>query len=291
MSLRGVRYAPSPTGTLHLGNLRTAWISWRLARRSGEPWVVRFEDIDGPRVLPGSQEQQLSDLGALGLVPDEVIVQSQQRRLHFDALLRAVREGHVYPCRCSRKDVAHNLASAPHGPEAVYDGRCRTRPASDFGVETYGWRLRSDDPTQDVLIARAVRGPDAMPVEESFQPAYHWACAIDDSVGRYSLLVRAWDLAGAARAQRAIQQWFAPDRSPPAVFHTSLVVQDDGHRLEKRTQGVTLAEWVASGRSPASLLRAFQATFDESLRSFSEEDPYGETARSLSVSRLFEAAR
>src|SRR4051794_30272327 len=123
-----VRFAPSPTGAFHLGNLRTAWISRAWAKHLGLPWVVRFEDIDRPRVVYGAKEGQLSDMAALDLAPDEIVDQSARMDRHWELLQQAVAEGQVYPCHCSRKEILAGLASAPHGKEAIYDGRCRLIP-------------------------------------------------------------------------------------------------------------------------------------------------------------------
>src|SRR6185312_17052083 len=96
-----VRFAPSPTGKFHVGNLRTAWISHIFSRYLGQPWIVRFEDIDQPRVVAGALQWQLDDLRKLGMVPDRVLVQSERLARH-EALFRdAVAAGQVYPCTCS----------------------------------------------------------------------------------------------------------------------------------------------------------------------------------------------
>jgi hypothetical protein len=121
---------------------------------------------------------------------------------------------------------------------------------------------------------------------DSFTPAYHWACAIDDYDGRYGLLVRSWDLGPAAPLQRAIQSWvgvFEGQVSVPSLFHTSLVVQNNGHRLEKRTRGVTLSDLSISG--PQALLSAFERSFDLSLLTELNGDS-GEALKTLPLLRL-----
>src|SRR4051812_22191121 len=100
----GVRFAPSPTGRFHVGNLRTAWISWSLARQLGEPWVLRFEDIDQPRVQAGAEARQLADLAALGMEPDAKLVQSSFHARHRAVFDQAAAQGQLYACTCSRKD-------------------------------------------------------------------------------------------------------------------------------------------------------------------------------------------
>ncbi len=281
---RGVRYAPSPTGRFHVGNLRTAWVSVAWARHLGMPWVVRFEDIDQPRVLVGARDQQLADLRTLGLIPDIVLTQSAFRQRHWDLLLAAIQVGQVYPCDCSRKEVQsalNSIASAPHdGLAPVYSGSCRTnqsgscrtRQSTLVPSESLAWRFRMPHPSghDDFIVARSNSNLDVngIPDEASFVPSYHWACAIDDFDGGYDLLVRSVDLFPAAHLQRSIQRWLGGVDSnfePPAVFHTALVTQDDGHRLEKRTCGVTLPELEKRGFTAEKILQIFSASFHTSL--------------------------
>jgi glutamyl-tRNA synthetase len=227
--------------------------------------------------LPGAQEQQLADLKTLGMVPDEILVQSQRHLRHWQLFQKAIEEGAVYPCFCSRKEIQEaleGLASAPHlalGSSApLYSGKCRPREcapseARRSGHSTVGWRFRSHDPSgaHDFIVARTAQ---AVPDQASFTPAYHWACAIDDDDGAYDLLVRAADLSSATPIQREIQVWLARAQSRPPrfapVFHTSLVLQNDGHRLEKRTQGVTLPELISQGITPAQLVAIFERSFN-----------------------------
>lgn len=267
--LRGVRFAPSPTGRFHVGNLRTAWISHRLARELGEPWIVRFEDIDRPRVVPGAQELQLQDLVDLGMVPDRIEVQSHFLERHQRLFDRAVAQGQVYPCSCSRKDVQQALAeaaSAPHHTVPAYSGACRPQAGADVKTQAgkessegaLAWRFRMPDESgrDDFIVART--GPTG------FVPAYHWACALDDAEGAYLWLVRAADLAEALIPQQAVQRWALREQDRPvelaSVFHTALVVQDDGHRLEKRTRGVTWPE-LRERHDAASLLGLFEKSW------------------------------
>lgn len=281
----GVRYAPSPSGRLHLGNLRTAWIAKAIALRTDGVFVVRIEDIDGPRVVPGAAERQLEDLAQVGATADRVDVQSQFAERHREVFEMAVAAGAVYPCTCSRRQVKaalESLASAPHRPPAVYDGKCR--PGTLVGADTQvGWRWRASDPSgvDDVLVART-QGPRGQ-----FQPAYHWACAIDDWDGRFRWLVRAWDLDSARGPQRAIQTWLRDaERSPdplPRVFHTATVVDGAGMRLEKRSRGVTLDELNAQGITGPALADRFVATFTTSLP---PDGDGGEALREIATERI-----
>jgi glutamyl-tRNA synthetase len=282
--MSGVRFAPSPTGAFHLGNFRTAWISYRLGQRLGKPWVLRFEDIDGPRVAPGSRERQLAEMERLGLKSERVEIQTAFHKRHEEAFDQARVEGKVYACYCSRKELREALegaASAPHGAQAIYNGRCRDlAEAPEHRLPTLAWRFRMDEASgsRDFIAARTL--PDG----SGFNPAYNWACAVDDWDGRYDLLVRAWDLEPVAEQQRAIQLWLKTSegsRDPlPAIYHTALVTQDDGHRLEKRTRGITLPELEAAGWTVERIVAAFE-------RSWNEADAVpGEARRSLTLSEL-----
>ncbi|HUP58328.1 MAG TPA: glutamate--tRNA ligase family protein [Bdellovibrionota bacterium] len=297
----GIRFAPSPTGAFHVGNLRTAWISWTWSRALGQPWVVRFEDIDGPRVVPGARERQLADLKALGLEPDRSYLQSERHARHRAAFERAVASGALYPCYCSRKEIRAALdraASAPHAPQAQYDGRCRSLSAPPpHPMATIAWRFRREDPSgkDDFIVARTSSrlGSGGVPLQpETFAPSYHWACAVDDHDGGYSLLVRASDLASAAESQRAVQAWLAASEGrpfrPPAIFHCSLVVRNDGHRLEKRTAGVTLPELEAAGIGPRELRAKFEAGFEVAAhrRGLEPGRLFGEDKETLTLREL-----
>jgi len=300
----GVRFAPSPTGHFHIGNLRTAWVSHQWARALQVPWVVRIEDIDQPRVIPGVREHQLNDLQSLGLVPDILLTQSEFRDRHFELFRTAVLTRKAYPCDCSRKEVKAALAamaSAPNdGHVPVYSGHCRSLSFQrEFHAQdSIAWRFRMDDASgcNDFIIARSspVLGDDGLPVDkDSVAFAYHWACAIDDFDGDYHLIVRSHDLASALPVQRAIQTWIGElegeARTPPAAFHTALVVQNDGHRLEKRTQGVTLKELLEHGINFGRVCDFFEKSFDPALLNSDVERSavLGEAKETLRLEELF----
>lgn len=287
--MRRVRFAPSPTGRFHVGNLRTAWVSREWAKALGAEWIVRFEDIDAPRIVPGSEGKQLEDLRSLGLVPDGVYRQSERRERHLELFRRAVAERVLYPCFCSRKEVAdalRELASASHGELPVYDGRCRKGGEAVPRHPTVAWRFRAQDESgrNDFIAARTASDGDP---GASFVPAYHWACAIDDLDGGYSLIVRAWDLRPALEPQRFVQRWVEAlegrRRPLPAAFHASLVTAADGSRLEKRTRGVTLEELGNSGIGSERLLACFRKSFEAEAGAFAPERVWGEGRQALSL--------
>jgi glutamyl-tRNA synthetase len=254
------------------------------------PWIVRFEDIDRPRVIPGALGVQLADLAKLGLIPDRFYAQSERRGRHWELFLRAVDEGMAYPCFCSRKEIREAVeasASAPHREPPAYHGHCRDAPRpAQSELPSIAWRFRAVDPSGagDVVIARTKH---AAPDPESFAPSYPFACAIDDLDGDYSILVRAWDLASAAAAQRAIQIWIgSPSIKLPAVFHCSLITQNDGHRLEKRTRGVTLPELQAAGISVETILDRFARSFVVPTEIPRRGEICGESARNQTLDAL-----
>ncbi len=291
ISLRGVRFAPSPTGHFHIGNLRTAWVASRLAKTLDEPFVIRIEDIDTARIKEKAWTSQLSDLSALGLVARQTVTQTHFARRHAELFATARLEGRVYPCDCSRREVLTQLSmmrSAPHAAEPEYSGHCRNR-IDDLSTyrpkETLAWRWKdeSENGAYDSIVARSAS--DA----SGFMPGYHWACAVDDADGGYNVLVRAWDLAPADRVQRQIRKWVSKNGPEPIVFHTSLVINSDGTRLEKRTAGVTLAELSAEKISAKKLSEKFEASFklDDALSAIeSRVRPAGETERSILLPHL-----
>lgn len=289
-STGGVRFAPSPTGRFHVGNLRTAWVSFQFSKTLNLPWIVRYEDIDTPRVLAGAQAQQREDLKQLGLIADFELLQSNFRERHWELFVKAIAENQIYPCDCSRKEVQlalSTMASAPHSKAPTYSGRCRTADGKTLEAsETLAWRFKMPDQSgkEDFIIARTSIELDSkgLPSENTFAPAYHWACAIDDHDGNYDLLVRSSDLKESLIPQRAIQKWIGRKQLIP-VFHTSLITQDDGKRLEKRTAGVTLPELANRGLAPASIIEKFEKSLDKTFLTINSP---GEPSETLTLSQI-----
>lgn len=289
----GVRFAPSPTGNFHVGNLRTAWISHNFSKVLNLPWVVRFEDIDQPRVLAGAREKQSVDLAKLGLLADVELLQSEFRKRHWQCFVDGIKAKKIYACDCSRKEVQQalsSMASAPHSSPPTYSGRCRTSDGRTFAAsESLAWRFKMDDESgkDDFIVGRTSKTLDSngFPDFTTFTPAYHWACAIDDHDGNYDLLVRSSDLRDSLKPQRAIQKWLGRTKPIP-VFHTSLVIQNDGRRLEKRTQGVTLAELEKSNVSASRLLETFEKSFSHTIGELSTDPSFGEPIQTMSLSQL-----
>jgi len=257
------RYAPSPTGPLHLGNLRTAVAAWLFARSAGARFLLRIEDLDPKRSRREHEEGQLADLRALGLDWDgPVMRQSERRESHRDALGELERQGRVYPCWCTRAEI-REAASADHGPmpEGAYPGTCRSlskaeraerersgRPAAlrlDAGgaVATATDRLHGElqGVVDDVVLWR---GDDT--------PAYNLVVVVDDAEQGIGEVVRGDDLLDSTPRQAHLARLLGLE--PPAYAHIPLVVGPDGARLAKRHGAVTLAEREALGEGREEIL-------------------------------------
>lgn len=267
------RLAPSPTGALHLGNARTFMIAWLRARSQGGRLVFRMEDLDHPRDKPGAAAAAVEDLKWLGFDWDEEYVQSERKDLYREALERLHRDGRVYPCVCSRKDV-ENAQSAPHaGEQLFYPGTCRGRFASwaeaadAIAPRTPCWRFRVPDGTVvrfDDVFAGAFeqdvsRTLGDFPVaRDAFGAGYTLAVTVDDALMGVTEVIRGDDLLAATPAQ--ILLYRALGHEPPAFCHVPLVVGTDGRRLAKRHGDTRIASYRAAGRRPEELLGQLAAT-------------------------------
>lgn len=241
------RFAPSPTGPLHVGNLRTALASWLSVKSRGGQWLVRIEDVDTARCRPAWADQQLRDLDALGLVSDLPVVRQSERGHRYQAALDALaRQSRLYRCRCSRKDL-QLLASAPHGDEGLrpYAGRCRAAKAEGFVTDA----LRAELPPgavewDDLLLgvqsedpARTTGDPVLHRRDGCF--AYHLAVVVDDGEQGVTEVVRGADLREVTATQIRLQELLGYAR--PAYAHLGLVTGPDGARLGKRQGAASLA--------------------------------------------------
>jgi len=253
------RFAPSPTGVLHLGNLRTALASWLSARKAGGRWLIRMEDVDGPRCRRDLGEAQLRDLAALGLESDApVLWQSDRSETYRDTLVALHQAGRLYPCVCTRKDL-QLLASAPHTEDGLrpYPGRCRGR-----AWEGFERALRVFIPDGTVAWVDHVLGPQADdPAALTGDPllfrrdgcfAYHLAVVVDDGAQGVTEVVRGADLRAVTATQIRLQEALGLPR--PAYAHLGMVAAPDGGRLGKRDRALGLEALAARGIGPADLL-------------------------------------
>ena len=272
MSAPRGRYAPSPTGDLHLGNASTALLAWLSVRGAGGAFVVRVEDLDAPRTRPGAVERCLEDLAWMGLDWDEgpdrggphaPYVQSERRARYEAAFFRLRGTGSVYPCFCSRKDAAA-AASAPQEPgdEAPYSGRCRDLPPGEAearlaqGVR-HAWRFRveGDAPgfTDRVMGTVPPRPAGDFVVRRSDGiPAYQLAVVVDDAAMQIGEVVRGNDLL--ASTPRQLLLYRALGLPAPSFAHVPLWLGPDGARLSKRHAGTALRELRQGGMDAGTLV-------------------------------------
>ena len=265
------RFAPSPTGYLHLGHAHAALFAWRRARAANGRFLLRIEDIDPTRCRPEYADAILEDLAWLGLDWDgPVRVQSAHLadyRVDLDALAA---RGLLYPCFCTRAEIARELArsaSAPHGPEgALYPGTCRHLPhpereARIAAGEPHAWRLDMAralaslggpldfvEEGEGRVACRPERFGDAVLARKDAPASYHLCVTHDDAAQGVTLVTRGRDLMPATELHRLLQVllgWPAP-----RYAHHALMLDASGRRLAKRDGAATLRELRASGLSP-----------------------------------------
>ncbi|MGB5311523.1 MAG: tRNA glutamyl-Q(34) synthetase GluQRS [Polyangiales bacterium] len=231
------RFAPSPTGKMHIGHARTALVTWLRARQQGGAIVMRIEDIDHPRVVPGAAESICRDHEWLGLDWDEGPIYQSTRDDAYEQALTELRDaGFVYPCTCSRKEIAE-IASAPHDGEGPrYPGTCRngvTRPDRAAAL-----RFRFDEPSpgfDDLVFGPQPAGGlggDFVLRRADGTWAYQFAVVVDDADGGITEVIRGADLLSST--PRQIGLYRALGRTVPRFAHVGLVVDPEGRRLSKR---------------------------------------------------------
>jgi glutamyl-tRNA synthetase len=252
------RYAPSPTGELHLGNLRTGLLAWLFARSTGRRFLLRIEDLDAARVRPGMAEQQLADLVALGITFDgEPVVQSQRLTAYQQAMVKLA--DRTYECFCSRREIAE-AASAPHGSVARYPGTCRNLTEAERidrrRRRQPALRLRADGAVQtahDLLHGDTTAKVDDVVLRRNDGvPAYNLAVVVDDAFSGIDQVVRGDDLLPAAATQAFLAELLG--YPPPTYAHVPLAMNAEGRRLAKRDGAVTLSDRAALGIEPRAVL-------------------------------------
>ncbi len=283
------RFAPSPTGPLHAGSLVAALASWLDARALGGRWLVRIEDVDTPRCVPGADQLILQQLAACGLVPDEPPVWQSQRGAHYQAALNQLMDaGLAYPCACSRKDIALAQAAAGHAPmrgaDMPYPGTCRPENGGLNGQRARAWRLHIQQceekwpPAYDRQAQAATffeaedgvalrwtdrrLGPQSQNVADTVGDfvlrradglwAYQLAVVVDDAAQAITHVVRGEDLADNTPRQILLQH--ALNLPTPRYLHTPLVMATDGEKLSKQNGAAAL-----DTTDPLALLNAAAA--------------------------------
>lgn len=232
------RFAPSPTGPLHFGSLVAAVASYLEAKRAGGKWLVRMEDLDGPREMPGAADDILRTLQAFGLHWDDSVVYQSQRLAHYaEALDRLQQRGLVYPCACSRKEIADSAMSGIDG--LVYPGTCRDGlPA---GRQPRAWRIRVEDTEigfrdriQGLLSQNLARdiGDFVLKRADGFF-AYQLAVVVDDGLQGVTDIVRGADLLDSTPRQIYLQQLLG--LPPTSYTHVPVAANQRGEKLSKQT--------------------------------------------------------
>jgi len=260
------RFAPSPTGRLHLGHAFSALTAHDFARERDGAFLLRIEDIDAGRSRSEYVDGIIEDLLWLGLEwDDEIIYQSERLDLYAEALERLKAAGLVYPCICTRADIAAS-ASAPHGEEGspAYPGTCRG-VAIDLS-RPHAWRLdmakakRSHLVWHDgdrAIIADPERFGDVVLARKDAPASYHLAVVVDDAAQGVTDVVRGRDLFAATHVHGLLQALL--DLPTPHYHHHALLTDEGGERLAKRHGAPTLADLRAAGADPVDLIVALRA--------------------------------
>ena len=255
------RYAPSPSGDLHFGNLRTAVLAWLFARQTGRNFYLRVEDIDSERSSAESAQRQIEDLQMLGLDFDPPVMYQHDRG---DAYADALSRLDTYECYCTRRDI-REAASAPHAQPGMYPGTCRDLteeqrafrrselhaegrlPAIRLRAHVKEWTVRDfyqgeyTGPVDDVILKRGGRVDQA----QAGDWAYNLAVVVDDGYQGVDQVVRGDDLLFSAPAQAYLSDCLG--LTVPVYIHVPLVVGPEGRRLAKRDGAVTLREMLRGG--------------------------------------------
>jgi glutamyl-Q tRNA(Asp) synthetase len=275
------RFAPSPTGYLHLGHAYAAITAHDAARESGGRFLLRIEDIDGARARPEFETAIAEDLAWLGLHWETPVLRQSER---FDAYRAALdeleRQGLLYPCFCTRGDIAAEIARAahaPHGPEgALYPGTCRGLSAGERAVRIeagapFAMRLdvqravarvgalffeeRGSGPHGEHgrIVAEPLSFGDVVLARKDTPASYHLAVVVDDAHQGVTLVTRGHDLFAATHVQRLLQALLA--LPTPAYAHHRLVLDAEGRKFSKRDRAVTLRALRAAGATPDAIRR------------------------------------
>lgn len=258
------RFAPSPTGHLHLGHAFSALFAAEAARRGQGRFILRIEDIDATRCRPEFEAALLEDLAWLGLSWENPVRRQSE---HMDDYRRALGRldgmGLLYPCFCTRKDIAA-MGAAPHGPEGmIYPGTCRTlSPLERAARRGQPYALRLDmakavagagplewrDRSRGVIAAEPLVFGDVVLARKETPASYHLAVTVDDHLQGVTLVTRGEDLVQATHVHRLLQSLLGLE--VPDYHHHPLIADASGRRLAKRDKAATLRDLRRAGRTP-----------------------------------------
>jgi glutamyl-tRNA synthetase len=245
------RFAPSPSGELHVGNLRTAVLAWLFARSTGRRFLVRVEDLD--RARAGAEAEQLRDLAAIGVNWDGGVVRQTDREpLYTEAIGRLTAAGLSYECFCTRREI-QEAPSAPHAPQGAYPGTCRNLSAAERELKRAArpaaLRLRAargEGTVQDMLHGSYTGVVDDFVLRRNDGvAAYNLAVVVDDAAQGIDQVVRGDDLLPSTPRQAYLASLL--DLPAPEYAHVPLVLNADGARLAKRDGAVTLGDLARAG--------------------------------------------
>lgn len=275
------RFAPSPTGYLHLGHAFAALTAFDAAQADDGRFLLRIEDLDTTRARPEFEQAISDDLHWLGLNWDMPVLRQSERGAAYRAALATLEAmGMVYPCFCTRKEIAEEVArsiEAPHGPEGpLYPGTCRNLTpdvrCTRMANEAYALRLNVEKAAAhagELSFDEQGAGPDGeygtircepmlfgdiVLARKEMPAAYHLAVVVDDAYQGVTLVTRGNDLFAATHVQRLLQALL--DLSAPAYAHHRLILDDNGKKFSKRNSAVTLQHLREQGLSPADIRKA-----------------------------------
>lgn len=269
------RFAPSPTGHLHLGHAYSALLAWREAKRAGGKFLLRIEDIDTGRCREEFVDSILEDIHWLGLTPDGPVLRQSDRTTAYEEALTSLKaRGLLYPCFCTRKQIMTEIEAAggaPHGLDGpVYPGTCKALSEKEASQ-----RIRENEPHAlrlDIVKASEIAGSlnwtdrlagtqsadygiagDVVLARKDIRNSYHLAVTLDDAAQDISLVVRGEDLFSATHIQRLLQTLL--ELPTPEYHHHSLLHDDSGKRLAKRAGAPALRSLRAAGHQPDDIRR------------------------------------
>lgn len=249
------RYAPSPTGDLHFGNLRTAVLAWLHARLRGGKFLLRMEDLDTPRVVLGAADKIFRDLEWLGITWDgEVVWQSERTHAYQAALEQLDALGLTYHCYCSRKDI-QQLASAPHGKTAVYPGTC-----ANLSEQEQKQKAKQKSPATRVRACNkrtnsdSIGGGDFVVKRADGLFAYQLAVTVDDLSQGVTHVVRGDDLKSSTPRQQYLARTLGASNRMPQYWHAPLMLDNSGARMAKRDGSDSIRVWQAEGKSSEQMV-------------------------------------
>ena len=267
------RFAPSPTGLLHVGHAYSAWVGWQAARERNGRFLLRIEDIDTGRCRPEYEAAIFEDLAWLGLDWPVPVRRQSEHQPDYRAALDALDAlGVLYPCFCTRKEIQREIAKmaeAPHGPDGpLYPGTCRHLPSAERRsriADGAPYALRIDvakasrlagplswhDETAGRQVARAESLGDAVLARKDSANSYHLCVTVDDHLQGVSLVTRGVDLFHATHLHRLLQALL--DYDSPAYMHHPLIADDAGKRLAKRTDAQAIRAYREAGLAAAEV--------------------------------------